>query len=320
MKKIFITGGAGFIGSRTVKRLLNFDQNVQLITVYDNFSSGKIENIPITDKRIKVVFGDVRDLDLLTFALRNHDWIFHFASNPDIARSEKEPEIDFWQGTYLTQNVLEAARINAVRNLVYSSGSGVYGNTGLYPVDENYSPLLPISPYGASKLAGEALISAYSHMFEMKAWIFRFANVVGPLQSHGVIYDFVRKIKDDSKCLIILGNGKQSKSYIFIDDVLDAVFLTISRTQEKIQCFNVASDDYINVSEIASIVAQNMGFPNIKIEYTGGASGWNGDVPIVRWNTDKIKKLGWKPKYTSRESITKTVELMISREVIRKSG
>jgi len=211
--KVFVTGGAGFIGSNIVDALMEKGYEV---TVYDNLSSGKKDFIRqhFGKDGFKFIEGDLSDIKKLKDVMRGFECVFHFASNPDIARGMVETDLDLKEGTILTYNILEAMRINSVRRILYSSGSGVYGDVGAVATSEDYGPLLPISMYGASKLACEAMISAFSHMFNMQAWIFRFANVVGGRQTHGVCLDFIKKLKKNSKELEILGNGTQSKSYI----------------------------------------------------------------------------------------------------------
>jgi UDP-glucose 4-epimerase len=225
-KKYFIVGGAGFVGSHLCKKIFREDKD-SVITIYDNFSSGKrwhLEEIS-DNKNLKIIEADVKDIELLTASMKGSDIVYHFASNPDIAKAMTQPDIDFWEGTYLTNNVVEAMRRTGVKNLLYASGSGVYGDAKYIETDEDYSPQLPISTYGASKLSCEALISSYCFMFDMNAAAFRFANVVGPNQTHGVGYDFVKKLLNDSSKLDILGDGTQSKSYIYVDDVLNAMRL-----------------------------------------------------------------------------------------------
>ena len=309
--RAFVAGGAGFIGSHTVARLLR-DPRIEGVTVYDNFTSGRKSNVPSANSSCpKIVEADLRDMHSLCDAMKAHDIVFHYASNPDIARAIQDPDIDFWQGTLLTHNVLEAARQCGVRMFIYASGSGVYGDTGSTPVHEDYAPMLPISTYGASKLAGEALICAYSSLFDIQSWVFRFANVVGPRQTHGVAYDFIRKLKTDPTRLQILGNGKQSKSYIHIDDVLNGIWLVWQKALDTYNYFNLATDDHIAVSEIAVIVARCMGLDSVMMEYTGGERGWKGDVPVTRWDTRKIKQLGWQARFGSRESIETSVRQML---------
>ncbi len=300
--RAFVAGGAGFIGSHTVARLLR-DTDIDGVTVYDNLSSGKREFLPENEARLTVVEADLSSLDTLCRAMEGHDVVFHYASNPDIARAAREPDIDFWQGTYLTQNVVEAMRRTGVAEIVYSSGSGVYGDTGLKVLGEDHSPLLPISTYGASKLAGESLICSYCHMFGLRAWVFRFANVVGPRQTHGVVYDFIHRLKAEPAALAILGDGTQSKSYIYVDDVLDGIWLARKRANDQYNYFNVSTDDYITVSQIADVVTAVMGLPDVRRIYSGGDRGWKGDVPVVRLETGKIRGIGWGARYTTHEAI-----------------
>jgi UDP-glucose 4-epimerase len=301
----FIVGGAGFIGSHTASQLLAEGENV---VIYDNFSSGHLWHLGPwqTAKNLTVERGDAKDLDQLSAALRRSgaETVYHFASNPDIAKAMTDPLIDFWEGTYLTQNVVEAARQSGtVRRILYASGSGVYGDVGETPVHEGLSPMHPTSTYGASKLAGETLLSAYCHMYDLQARCFRFANVVGPSQTHGVSYDFIRKLTCDPKRLQILGDGRQSKSYIHVEDVVRAMRLFDRAMTGKFDCFNVATEDYLTVNEIADLAVEEMGLKDVAYDYTGGDRGWKGDIPIVRFNSDKIRSLGWKNRYTTKEAI-----------------
>jgi UDP-glucose 4-epimerase len=312
--KYFITGGAGFIGSTMVDALS--EKNVKLITVYDNLTSGKEQFLRKHQGTGYFHFlkADVLDLEELKKSMADQDFVFHFASNPDISKSMLETDLDLKQGIIATYNVLEAMRLHGIKKIVYPSGSGIYGAVGTRETPEDFGPLIPISMYGASKLACEALISAFCHMFSMQAWIFRPANVVGQNQTHGVAYDFIRKLKVNPKELLILGNGKQSKSYIHVEDVIEAMFFCIEKTNNRLNIFNVATNDYIDVNTIAEIVIEEMGLTNVKIKYTGGDRGWIGDVPIVRMQLDKIQNLGWKAKYNSKEAIRKAVKEMLVLE------
>ena len=301
--KYFVTGGAGFIGSNMVDKLLQNNRNE--VTVFDNFCSKKTSynKFRLKNKRLKVIKGDLLNLELLKKTIKYHDVTFHFAANSDIAKSISETDLDLRLGIIATYNVVEAMRINGIKKIVYSSGSGVYGDVGLTETSENFGPLLPISMYGASKLGAEGIISAFCHLFDMKAWIFRFANVVGKNQTHGVCVDFMRKLKSNPKRLEIRGDGNQSKSYIHISDVIEAISFAINYSKERVNLFNVATDDYITVNEIAKIVVEEMGCKNVEFTYTGGERGWDGDVPIVRFDLEKIKKIGWQAKYSSSEAV-----------------
>jgi len=314
--RFFIVGGAGFIGSHFTDRLLGYKE-VKGVTLFDNFSSGREWHYQhhATDPRLNVVRGDVKDLPALTKAMQGHDVVIHLASNPDIAKAATEPDIDFREGTLLTQNVVEAMRLTNTPRILYASGSGVYGDIGTIEAIEDHSPMIPISTYGASKLSGEVLIASYCYMFDMTACCFRFGNVVGPRQTHGVGFDFVRRLLADPSRLRILGDGTQSKSYIHVYDVVDAVLTAHNRCEKMFEVFNVATGDYITVKEIADLAVEctiepARGNPPV-YEYTGGNRGWKGDVPVVRLNTDRIKELNWSCKRTSRQALKESILAMI---------
>ena len=314
---IFIAGGAGFIGSHFAKRVL-LATGTSSVTIFDNFSSGTLDHLNdiSVNSKLDVIHGDIKDINLLKDSMMSIDLVVLFAANPDIAKAVTQPDIDFWEGTYLTQNILETMRINNVKNILYTSGSGVYGEQPNIEFKESYGPCFPISTYGASKLACEALISSYCHMFGMKGRAFRFANVVGPKQTHGVGYDFIRRLKQDSSQLRILGDGTQSKSYIYVDDVIDAMLLVYENSKnEDAPCFdvfNVATDDYITVTDIANIATDIAGLSkdSVNYQYTGGDRGWKGDVPKVLFDVSKIKKLGWRSSKTSFQAIEASITSM----------
>ena len=315
MKKFFIAGGAGFIGSHFTDRLL-CDKSVEAVTLYDNFSSGREWHYAHHehDQRLRVVRGDVKDLAALERAMAGHDVVIHLASNPDIARAAVEPDIDFREGTYLTQQVVEAMRCTGTKRLLYASGSGVYGDLGEYEAEEDFGPLVPVSTYGASKLAGEALIASYCFMFGLTACAFRFGNVVGARQTHGVGFDFIRRLRANPDCLRILGDGRQSKSYIHVEDVVDAVLTAHHKTTKSYEAYNVATGDYITVTEIARLAIEVAGIPEeqVRLEYTGGDRGWKGDVPVVRLNTDRIRSLGWTCKRSTRQALCAALQSMLA--------
>jgi UDP-glucose 4-epimerase len=298
-----VVGGAGFIGSTLVGRLLA-EERVDRVVVLDNLSSGSREMLggSLGDSRVDLIVGDCGDPEVSSRALEGVDVVVHLASNPDIARAVTEPEIDFSSGTLLTNSVVEAARTQGVNTIVYASGSGVYGDLGDLEIPEDHGPLRPVSTYGASKLAGEALVCAYSHMFGLRGRAFRFANVVGPRQTHGVGYDFLNKLAGDPTRLEILGDGRQSKCYIAVADVLDAILGVIDEPEDlPYEVFNVSTDDALSVDEIAGAACRASGLdPGMVVfEHTGGRGGWNGDVPVVRLDTSRIRSRGWAPKRSS---------------------
>jgi UDP-glucose 4-epimerase len=315
IRRVCVVGGAGFIGGHFVDRLLASDVTGQ-VTVYDNFSSGREWHLAPhrDDARLTVVRGDVRDLERLVAAAGGHDTMIHLASNPDIARAMTDPAVDFDQGTLLTHHVAEAARRGGVEMVLYASGSGVYGDVGHHQAAEDDGPLIPMSTYGASKLAGEALLASYAAMFGLTARAFRFGNVVGPRQTHGVGFDFIRRLLDDPGRLRILGDGQQSKSYIHVDDVIDAVLHAAGVVTEPYAVFNVATGDYVTVTEIAELAMDVAGLPAgaTRLEYTGGDRGWKGDVPVVRLNTDRIRALGWKNQRTGPQALRASMDSMLA--------
>jgi UDP-glucose 4-epimerase len=310
-----VVGGAGFIGSHAVDRLLS-RADVERVTVYDNFSSGRTWHLSphADDERLRIITGDVKDLDSLTAALAGHDTAIHLASNPDIAKAATEPDIDFWEGTFLTNQVVEGMRRAGVSTLLYASGSGVYGDLGEVAAHEDHAPLEPVSTYGASKLSGEALIAAYSNMFGLRGRAFRFANVVGPRQTHGVGFDFLRKLRNDPTSLQILGDGTQSKSYIHVEDVLDAVFLAEQTATTPFAVFNVGTGDYITVTEIAHLAIDVLGLDRRSVEliYSGGDRGWKGDVPIVRIDTARVRSLGWANRRSTSAALAAAMQAMLA--------
>jgi UDP-glucose 4-epimerase len=312
-QRYFLVGGAGFIGGHFVDRLMARRAQV---TVYDNFSSGRERYLSKhrTASRFRLVCADVTDLASLTEAMKGHDAVIHLASNPDIARAMVDPAVDFDQGTLLTHHVVEAARRVGVRRLLYASGSGVYGDLGTTVAHEDRGPLLPISTYGASKLAGEALICAYCHLFELRACAFRFGNVVGPRQTHGVGYDFVRQLMRTPDRLQIQGDGTQSKSYVHVRDVVEAVLLAADRSEEPFRAYNVATGEYVTVREIAEMALECIGRTpkDTTLSFAGGDRGWKGDVPVVRLDTSRIRALGWTHTMSSREAMRDAMLAMLN--------
>jgi UDP-glucose 4-epimerase len=313
-RRVVVVGGAGFIGSHLVQTLLG-RPGVEGVVVYDNFTSGRRWHLEAVagDGRLEVIEGEVRDLDALTRAMQGATAVVHLASNPDIAKAMTDPTIDFDEGTFLTHCVVEAARRASIGLVLYASGSGVYGDLGEIECDEHHGPLEPVSTYGASKLAGEALIASYCHMFDMRGRAFRFGNVVGPNQTHGVGFDFVRKLLADPTRLEILGDGSQSKSYVHVDDVLAAVLLAGETGVEPYAVFNVATGDYITVREIAALAIECVGLDtdSVALVFSGGDRGWKGDVPVVRIATERIRRLGWSNRYDTTAALRASIVAML---------
>jgi UDP-glucose 4-epimerase len=309
-----VVGGAGFIGGHFVDHLLE-SSDVLGVTIFDNFSSGREWHVDrhVNNPRFTIVRGEVADTPALAAAMAGHDVVLHLASNPDIAAAMTNPDIDFVEGTALTRSVVEAMRQAGVPRILYASGSGVYGDLGELEASEDYGPLIPVSTYGASKLAGEALIASYAAMFGLIGRAFRFGNVVGGRQTHGVGFDFVRRLLADPDRLDIMGDGTQSKSYIHIDDVISAVRTVHAAATDPFDVFNVATGDYITVREIADLAVEMLGLPVDGVEYrfSGGPRGWRGDVPIVRLDTRRVQSLGWHCERTSYEALSAAMRPLI---------
>lgn len=309
--KIFVTGGAGFIGSHLVDRLCqnNFD-----VVVFDNLSAGRKENIEkwFETSNFKFVFGDLLLSEKIPHDLSGCETVFHLAANPEVRAGSENPTLHFEQNVLATFNLLEAVRkAESVKTLVFTSSSTVYGDAYEIPTPENYAPLKPVSVYGASKLASEALIASYAYTYGFKAVIYRLANIVGARTKHGVIHDFIRKLKENPKSLEILGDGTQKKSYLHVSDCLEAMLIGLEASKEKVEIYNIGSDDQVSVKEIADIICGKMGLNNVQYMFTGGVDGgrgWKGDVKFMLLNSNKLKQLGWKPKFNSRQAVERAVE------------
>ena len=307
----FIAGGAGFIGSHLVDELLSRPD--QEVVVFDNFLSGSPAHLDrlLEDPRLRLIEADLRDLERIVEEMRGADHVYLLAANPDIAAAVDEPGIDFWHGTHVAHNVIEAARVSAVTQITYASASGVYGDLAGREVDERFGPLIPVSTYGASKLACEAMLAAYAHMFGVRVNVLRFGNVVGPRQTHGVTYDFVRQLYDDPSVLHILGDGSQSKSYIHVSDAIAAMLTVVELGASGFEVFNAGAGDYVTVQEIADLVVERMELEDVRYEYAGGSRGWRGDVPVVRICSDKLASLGWYCRHSSIGALLASIDANI---------
>lgn len=299
--KILVTGGAGFIGSNLVDQLVKSND----VVVVDNLQTGKKEYINTNARFIK---ADVRKFDAVNTIMRKEqfDIVYHLAAHADIRHNISDDRHMIIDQNYLaTYNIIEAMQQNNIKKIVFTSTSALYGDNQIENPEE--SPLIPISIYAATKIASEKLIIAYCHTFAMQAWIFRPPNVVGPRGTHGVINDFVLKLMKNDSELEILGNGKQKKSYLYISDCIDAMIFCVNHAKEKINIFNIATGDIVDVTALAKIVLNEMNMPTTKLRYTGAESNWIGDVKCIWLSIDKIKKLGWKPKYNSEQAIRHAV-------------
>jgi len=315
--KALVTGGAGFIGSHLCDSLAKHDWQ---ITILDNFSAGSRDNLRHfllqRPKEVKLLEGDCTNPAHVKRALRGVETVFHFAANPEVRLELNDPHTCFRQNVYATYVLLQQIKDNPkIRTLVFLSTSTVYGEAETMPTPESYDPLKPISPYGASKLASEALISAYAYTYNKKAIILRLANIIGPRSQHGVIHDFVRKLRKNPKQLEILGDGTQNKSYLYIDDCINAIEIAYKTARDQVEIYNVGSEDQIPVTKIANIIAEEMGLHNVKFTCTGGVDGgrgWKGDVKNMQLDITKIKTLGWKPKHNSKQAVRKATKHVIT--------
>ncbi|MFH1834735.1 MAG: NAD-dependent epimerase/dehydratase family protein [Methanobacteriota archaeon] len=308
--KVFVSGGAGFIGSHLVDRLISRGDEV---TVFDNLSSGSLDFIRghLDEGSVSMIEADLLDLESVTEALLGHDFVYHLAANPDIGYGIEHSDWDLKQNTIVTYNVLEAMRVNGVKSIVFPSTSAVYGEPDVIPTPEDFGPLFPISLYGASKLACEALVSAFCGTYGFCAWVFRFANIVGGRGTHGVSYDFIEKLCKNDRELEILGDGEQKKSYLHVDDLLDGVFHAIEHSDENLNYFNLGCGDQVSVREIAQIVCDEMGLSDVEFKFSKSKRGWPGDVTVMNLAVEKIGKLGWKAKCSSKEAVRRGVAGML---------
>lgn len=300
-----ITGGAGFIGSNLTKRLLRDNHEVTIFEKSPKKDAWRLQTI--LDK-IDYREIDISDLERLKIELINFDVVAHFAASADIALGRTKTDMDLKEGTINTYNVLESMRINKIEKIIFPSSSTIYGDFYKIPTPEDTGMLLPLSLYGASKLASEALISAFCNLFKMKAWIFRFGNVVGSDLTRGVIKELIQKLRNNSNELEILGDGLQQKDFINIDDCLDGILFVFQHSKDSINVFNLSSGTTTSVNKIAKMILEEMDLKNVQLKYTGGKSGWPGDAPMVHFDISKIKRLGWIPKYTSDESVRMAIK------------
>ncbi len=308
--KVLVTGGAGFIGSHIVDRLIKDGHNV---TVVDNMSSGKKEFIKHHFDKDNFTFIelDLLEFDKLKDIMKGQESVYHIAANPDIKFGTEHTDFDLKNGVIATHNVLEAMRLNDVKKIVFSSSSVVYGEASEIPTPEDYGPLMPISLYGASKLGAEAYITAYCGTFGLQSWIFRFANIVGERGTHGVIVDFIRKLRENSQKLEILGDGKQKKSYLLVKDCVDAIMFAVENSNDPVNIFNLGVENQTSVIKIGEIVSKELELDNVEFKYTGGTRGWKGDVPNAMLATKKLNNLGWNASISSDDAVSEAVKKVL---------
>lgn len=311
--RYFVTGGAGFIGSNMVDRLLSEPENE--VVAYDNFSTGRREFLEdaLKNKRFTLVEGDTLDLDAMTKAMKGCEFVFHFAANADVRMGCEHPKKDLEQNTIATFNVLEAMRANGIKRIGFSSTGSVYGEAEVIPTPEDAPFPIQTSLYGASKLACEGLLAAYAEGFGYTAYIFRFVSILGERYTHGHVFDFCKKLKDDPNHLHILGDGHQKKSYLYVKDCMEAILTVVRNAKEKVNIYNLGTDEYVEVNDSVRFICGKLG---VKPEFTyaGGERGWIGDNPFIYLDTKKVRSLGWTPKATIEDGVVKTVEYLMANQ------
>jgi len=315
--KCVVTGCAGFIGSTLVDRLLA--QGDHVIGV-DNFSSGQMQFLQnaIENPLFQLIECDLLDLDALTNSFMGADLVFHLSANADVRFGTLHPRKDLEQNTIGTYNVLEAMRANGIKKIAFSSTGSIYGESPVVPTPEDGPFPIQTSLYGASKAASEGLISAYCEGFGFQACIFRFVSILGERYTHGHVFDFYEKLKADPTRLQVLGNGKQRKSYLYVQDCIDAILLAMDKATDKVNIFNLGVDDYCEINDSIGWICEELGVEP-RLEYSGGDRGWIGDNPFILLDTKRIQALGWKPKFDIREGVLKTVHYLRANEWVFKS-
>jgi UDP-glucose 4-epimerase len=314
MKRVCITGGAGFIGSSLADRLAA--RGIEVV-VLDDFRTGRREFLEdgLRSSRVRLLEGDVLDRSAVEVATRDCDWVFHLQANADVRRGLEHPRRDLEQNTIATSNVLEAMRLNGVKQIAFSSTGSVYGEPDVFPTPEDAPFPIQTSLYAASKLAGEGLIEAYATGYGFTGLIFRFVSILGERYTHGHVYDFFCALQRDPARLRVLGDGRQEKSYLYVQDCLDAILLASERHDQHpgAHVYNLGTDETIVVDESVAIITEQLGL-SPEIEHTGGRRGWTGDSPLIHLDTERIRALGWQPRLTIRESIARTVRWLVESE------
>jgi UDP-glucose 4-epimerase len=309
--RILVTGGAGFIGSHIVDRLVGEGYRVRVV---DNLSSGSVENLRryVGSNAVELVVGDLKDPYTALRSVEDVDVVFHFAANPEVRVGSIDPGVHFNENVVATFNLLEAMRRRGVKEIVFASSSSVYGEPDSIPVGED-APLRPVSVYGASKASCESLIHAYTRLYGLRAVVLRYANIVGPRMRHGVVWDFIVKLRGNPVELEVLGDGSQVRSFMHVGDAVEATITAWTRGGEGYQVYNVASEDWIAVDEVADIVVEAMGLKGVRKKYKPvlHGVGWPGDVKRIALKIDKLKSIGFKPRMNSRKAVRTAVEELL---------
>jgi len=315
--KAFVTGASGFIGSNVVDYLL---KEGSYVVGYDNSSTGQEHFLKqaFQSPRFRFVKGDILNPVELTTAMDGCDFVFHFAANADVRFGTEHVDKDLKQNTIGTFNVLEAMRSNNIKKIAFSSTGSVYGEAKIIPTPEDAPFPIQTSFYGASKLAGESLLSAFAEGFNFQIWIFRFVSILGERYSHGHVYDFYQQLLKDPTKLAVLGNGKQRKSYLYVGDCIDAIMVAIEKSNDKVNILNLGTDEYCEVNDSIGWISEHLKFKPV-LSYTGTERGWIGDNPFIFLDTKKIRKLGWNPKYTIKEGIIKTIQYLENNKWLFKN-
>lgn len=310
--RVFVTGAAGFIGSNLVDRLLEQGHSV---VGYDNFSTGRRAFLSDAEKHVnfQLVQGDVLDAEALSEAMRGADIVFHLAANADVRFGLDHPRKDLEQNTIATFNVLEAMRANGVQSIAFSSTGSIYGEAEMIPTPEDAPFPVQTSLYGASKLAGEGLITAYAEGYDIRAFIFRFVSILGERYTHGHVFDFAQKLSADPTTLHILGDGQQRKSYLYVGDCIDAMLMAIERAEGNVNIFNLGTEEYCQVRESAGWISERLKV-SPRFTYSGGDRGWVGDNPFIFLETRRIRALGWQPRLSIKEAVKRTVDWLKANE------
>jgi UDP-glucose 4-epimerase len=310
--RCFVTGGAGFIGSSMVDRLLLDGHEA---VVYDNFSTGQEKFLERAGRNAgcTIVRGDLLNADSLVKAMKGSDTVFHFAANADVRFGLEHPRRDLEQNTIATFNVLEAMRDNGIKTIAFSSTGSVYGEAKMVPTPEDSPFPVQTSLYGASKLACEGLIAAYCEGYGFRGYIFRFVSILGERYTHGHVFDFYKSLLKDSGSLRVLGDGKQKKSYLYVQDCIDAILAALKKASEKVNVFNLGTDEFCTVNDSIRWITTEMGV-NPRLEYSGGSRGWVGDTPFIFLDCARIHSLDWKPRLSIQQGILRTLDYLRSNQ------